>query len=139
NLYVIYLVKQTKWMPLMIMAASIVSIGLNFILIPRVGIVGAAISNISAYFVLAAIVTVWANKALSYNLDYKYLGKVLAATAVMGLSLSFMNIDGILDIAVAVILATAIIWTMLLVLKSFSRHEEALIKKTFGSFIPWLR
>ncbi len=139
NLYVIYLVKQTKWMPLMIMAASIVSIGLNFILIPRVGIVGAAISNISAYFVLAAIVTVWANKALRYNLDYRYLGKVLAATAVMGLSLGFMNIDGILDIAVAVILATAIIWAMLFLLNSFSRHEEALIKKTFGSFIPWLR
>ncbi len=138
NLYVMYLVKQTKWLPLMILGATMTSAGLNFFLIPRVGIIGAGISNICAYFVLAAIVTIWAHKVLHYGIDLKYLGKVITATLVMAVCLNFITIDGIVGIALSIMVAVVVLVMVLLLLKAFSSQDRQLVKRTFVSFMPWM-
>jgi O-antigen/teichoic acid export membrane protein len=138
NVYIIYLVKKTKWMPLMILAASIISVGMNLVLIPRIGINGAAISNVTAYFVLASIVTIWARKALNYTIDLLYLGKVAASSLIIGVCIFFIDVNGIVEIALAVLLAVIIMISMLFLLKAFSQDDRSLIKKILGGFIPWL-
>ena len=63
NASIVYLVKQTKWLPLMIAVAAAVNTGLNIALIPRYGAMGAAIATCISYLLLAAIVTIWARRA----------------------------------------------------------------------------
>ena len=100
NLYIIYLVQQTKWIPLLIGVAAMTNAVINIALIPMIGIMGAAISTIVSYSVLAAIVTVWARRAISYKMDFMFLAKVIAAALLMAFCLNFIKIGGILGIII---------------------------------------
>jgi O-antigen/teichoic acid export membrane protein len=131
NAYIILLVKQTKWLPIMIVAASITSASLNFILIPRIGIMGAAISNIASYFVLAAIVSIWARKTIRYSIDLKYLAKVILATAVMSLCLFPFKTDGVLDLIISIIIGTAVFIIILFLSRAFSPQDKRIFKQIF--------
>jgi O-antigen/teichoic acid export membrane protein len=136
NAYIVALVKQTKWFPLMIVSASATSAVLNIVLIPRVGITGAAISNIIAYFVLATIVSVWAKKTVNYGVDLKYLGKAVLAALIMGLILKFMNVHGASGIILSVIIGTTIFGLVLFVLRAFTKQDKQLIMQIFTGLIP---
>jgi O-antigen/teichoic acid export membrane protein len=139
NAYIILLVKQTRWLPLMILVASATSLGVNFMLIPRIGILGAAISNIASYLVLAAIVSWWARKTINYHFDVKYLGKVIAATIMMSLCLYFLKTGGVWRIIAAIICGIIVFGIVLFVLRAFSRQDKILIKQTLGGRVPWRR
>ena len=121
----------------MILGATVISVGINTTLIPRIGIIGGAIATIASYFVLAAIVTVWAKKAISYRFDYKFLSKVMAAALVMALCLYFLDANGILGIILAVIVGTVIYGGALLLMRAFSEQDKRLVRETLTEIIPW--
>ncbi|MFA5450421.1 MAG: polysaccharide biosynthesis C-terminal domain-containing protein [Dehalococcoidales bacterium] len=129
NLYIMYLLEQTKWLPLMILAAAGVNAGINIVLIPQVGIIGAAVSTIVAYLVLAAIVTIWARKAISYKLDVLFIGKVILATGVMSLCLWFIPVEGVVSIGLAVVAGLVVYGASLVLLKTFSGRDTLVIKE----------
>jgi O-antigen/teichoic acid export membrane protein len=129
NSYVILLVKQTKWLPLIVAIAAVTNAGFNLTLIPKVGIMGAAISAIVSYFILAAIVTVWARRVISYKVDIKFLAKVIAGTLLMAFCLSFINISGILGIIITAVAGVMIFALALWLLKAFSTEDRKLIKE----------
>ena len=137
NAFIILLIKKTQWLPFMILLASATSLGVNFLLIPRIGILGAAVSNIAAYFVLAAIVSWWARKSINYNFDIKYLGKVVAAALIMSAGLYFFKVEGWLIVA-AIIGGIIIFGAALLILRAFSRQDKVLIKQVLGERVPWI-
>jgi O-antigen/teichoic acid export membrane protein len=120
----------------MILACAALSAGLNAFLIPKVGIIGAAISNIVSYFVLAAIVTVWARRTINYSIDFKYLAKVIVAALAMALCIYFVKVDSILRIILIIISGVAVYGIVLLLLKAFSEQDKRLIKQTLVGIIP---
>jgi O-antigen/teichoic acid export membrane protein len=136
NEYIIYLVKQTNWLPLIIFISAGISIILNFTLIPYFGITGAAISKIVAYFVLAAIVSMWTKKVISYNFNFIYAGKVTAASLIMAVCLYFLKIDGILGIVISVVTGAIVFVASMLLMKGFTRQDKKLLKETFGGIFP---
>ena len=129
NLYAILLVQQTKWLPLMVAIAVLTNAGINLALIPKIGIMGAAISTIVSYFILAAIVIVWSSKVISYRLDFRFLAKVIAGTLLMAFCLSFINIGGILGIIVTAVAGVSIFALALWLLRAFSSEDKKLIKE----------
>jgi len=126
-----YLVEQTKWLPLMILAAAGVNAGINIMLIPQVGIIGAAVSTIVAYLVLAAIVTTWARKAIHYKLDLLFIGKVILATIVMALCIWFMPVKGIVSIGLAVVAGLVVYGASLVLLKTFTSKDIGVFRSIF--------
>jgi len=138
NVYIIYLVQQTKWLLLMVGVAAVTNAGINLALIPKIGIMGAAISTIVSYFVLAAIVTVWARKTINYKMDFKFLGKVIAATIVMAFCLRFIPTDNIWYVMLAIIAGAAIFALGLFLLKAFSTQDRRLIKEALAGLNPKL-
>jgi O-antigen/teichoic acid export membrane protein len=138
NMYIILLVQQTKWLPLMILGATVISVGINTTLIPRIGIIGGAIATIASYFVLAVIVTFWARKAISYRFDLKFLGKVIGASLVMALCFYFLKVNGVLEIIVVIIGGMVIYGCALLIMRAFSEQDKRLVKQTLNGIIPWL-
>ncbi len=135
NLYIIYLVQQTRWLPLIVAAASGVSVALNVALIPRVGIFGAAVSNIVAYGLLAAIVVLWANRVVRCRYDFLYLGKVLAAAAGMAAALSLLPLAGIARILLAVALGALAYGGLLFLLRAFSEKDRQLIRDALAGLL----
>ena len=138
NEYIVYLVKQTKWLPLMIVVSTGVSIGLNVVLIPHLGIQGVAISKIAAYFVLAVIVTIWTRKVIHFNIDLKYLSKVIAASLVMATGLYFWKGTGVLHIILAAVAGILAYGVVMFLLKALSAQDKKLIRQTLSGIIPWL-
>jgi O-antigen/teichoic acid export membrane protein len=136
NSYIILLIKQTRWIPAMILVASAISIGINIVLIPRIGILGAAVSNIASYFALAAIVTFWTRKVLDYRFDFKYLGKTGIAVAVMSICIYFFKVDSVIGIVLALIGGSAVFMAVLFLLRAFTDQDKRLVKQTLGGLIP---
>lgn len=131
NVYIIYLVKQTKWLPIIIGIAALLNAGINVFLLSKMGIIAAAVSTLVSYFMLATIVIIWAMKSIGYKFDFKFLSKVVGATIFMAFCLNFIEIDSSLGIVLAVVVGAVAFSLGLFLLRAFSREEKILIKKSF--------
>jgi O-antigen/teichoic acid export membrane protein len=139
NDYILYLLKQTKWEPLLIFVAAAVSVVINISLIPAIGITGAAISKIVSYFVLSIILIIWVRKVLKYSFDFIYLGKVILAALLMALGIYFIKIDGIPGIILSTLSGAGIYLILLFLLNAFSKQDKELIKENLRHFFPKTR
>lgn len=138
NVYIVAVAKQTKWLPLMIAVAAATNVGINLVLIPRIGIMGAAISTLVSYFVLATIVTVWARKVVSYKIDVKFLAKVMLSTIFMAFCLSFIDIGSALSILLATVTGVAAFSLGLFLLRTFPREDRRIIREILSGLSPRL-
>lgn len=91
--------RETNIVPLLTVTAAGANIGLNFILIPPLGIVGAAISTLGAYFLLALLVF-----GISQRINpvrYKYTRTatiVIAMVAIISFGIGLPTFSPIVDI-----------------------------------------
>jgi O-antigen/teichoic acid export membrane protein len=136
NEYIVYLVKQTKWLPILTVISAGISIALNFILIPYIGITGAAISKIAAYGVLAIIVTIWTKRVINYNFNFIYVVKVVVSSLAMATCLYFLKIDGILGIIFSIIIGLAVFVAAMLLMRAFTTQDKQLLKETLKGILP---
>jgi len=82
----IYLKKKTSYLPLVTGSGAVVNIGLNLLLIPIIGMMGSAWATFGAYFVMAALLYLIAQK--SYFISYEWLR--LAKIALAGCVIFFL-------------------------------------------------
>jgi O-antigen/teichoic acid export membrane protein len=82
----IYLVKKTGWLPLVFLAPAGLNVALNFVMVPRWGITGAAMATLTAYPALFLLTLVVAQRAYRIPYDYVRIAKPLGI--VLGLSLA---------------------------------------------------
>jgi O-antigen/teichoic acid export membrane protein len=66
----IYLEKKTKYLPLVTGAGALLNVGANFILIPMIGILGAALSTLLSYAVMA--VGIYFASQRFYHIEYEW-------------------------------------------------------------------
>jgi O-antigen/teichoic acid export membrane protein len=69
----IYFEKKTKYLPLITGIAAVLNVGINLLLIPTMGMMGAAIATLASYMSMAAGIYIVAQKF--YRIDYEY-GKI---------------------------------------------------------------
>ena len=107
-LYGIYLIvnigvtisKRTQWTPFIAAFAGAVTVGLNFLFIPAFGIVGAGITTVIGFGLLAAIQ--WANARRMWRVDYEWnrVARIaVVAAALVALSLWVVPETGLLGFA----------------------------------------
>jgi len=66
----IYLEKKTKYLPLVTGAGALLNVGANFVLIPMIGILGAAFSTLLSYIVMA--VGIYFASQRFYRVEYEW-------------------------------------------------------------------
>jgi O-antigen/teichoic acid export membrane protein len=66
----VYLEKKTKYLPLITGAGALLNVGANFLLIPKIGILGAALSTLVSYMVMAA--GIYFASQRFYRVDYEW-------------------------------------------------------------------
>jgi len=66
----IYIEKKSEWMIIFTSLAAIINVSSNFYLMPAYGMMGAALANMLAYFVMMVSIFI-ANQKL-YHIDYEY-------------------------------------------------------------------
>ena len=135
NLYIICLIEKTKFMPFIVGLSAFTNIVLNIILIPRIGIIGAAISTIISYALLSGIILIWAKKRVNYRFDFVFLFKIILASILMVIIIGSLPLKGILNLIIAVMIGTAIYLISIFSLKTLSQAE----RKFVHSFIMGIK
>ena len=77
----IQITKTTKYLPIPLVVAGIVNIGLNYLLIPIYGYVAAAWTTLAGYFVAAAVLYYYSQKVYPLSYEWRRLGIIFIATA----------------------------------------------------------
>lgn len=100
--------KRTRFTPIVTSTAAAVNIGLNFLFIPRWGILGAGWSTVIGFAVLVTLG--WRNAQRSYPVSYDFsrvLRIVALAAAFMAVSVELVPATGVIGIPVRVAMVAA--------------------------------
>jgi O-antigen/teichoic acid export membrane protein len=81
----IYLVKKTGWLPMVFLAPAGLNVALNFVMVPRWGIMGAALATLVSYPVLFALTLVVAQRVYPIPYDYPRMAKPLLILLLLSL------------------------------------------------------
>ncbi|MCK5430850.1 MAG: polysaccharide biosynthesis C-terminal domain-containing protein, partial [Anaerolineales bacterium] len=121
--HILVLVKKTRIVGITWAVAAVVNLAINIIVIPRIGILGAAISTLAAYSLALGIVVYYSFKEFRFSIDWRFVIKSLAASIVMSLIIWGIapqtNAQTILTVVAGVVVYAA----LLISLKGFSRAE----------------
>ena len=130
---IIFLVKKTYWELRLLVISAVVNIGLNLLLIPYLGILGAAVATLIAYLVLGILTLLVSFRYLKFDLGLSFMAKSILASAIMTLAIWLLNPLGIMGVTISIILGLAIYFAMMLALKGFSKNELSLLKELLSS------
>ena len=82
----IYIKERNKVLPYITGLGAAVNVGVNILLIPRIGIMGGAIATLAAYMVMALVIYIESQKVYRVNYEWVRIGKVfLMVAAAFGL------------------------------------------------------
>ncbi len=134
NLYIIYLIERVKFMPIIVGLSALINILINIVLIPKIGIIGAAISTLVSYALLALIVLIWAKSSIGYKFDLIFISKVIVSSFLMLLIIQFIPVTNIITLVIAILVGTIVYVVFTLILKTFSSEDKKYLSNLVSSF-----
>jgi len=128
---ILVLVKKTKTIAAIWIVCVSVNLGLTILVVPQLGISGAAITTIIAYGLASGLTTYYSFKELRFAIDWSFITKSLIASAIMALAIWLMSPQGTSDTIIVIAAGAAIYAVALLLLKGFKKEEFNFFKKLF--------
>jgi O-antigen/teichoic acid export membrane protein len=122
----IYLVKKTGWLPLIFLAPAGLSVGLNFYMVPRWGIMGAALVPLLTFPILFLLSLIVSQRAYFVPYDYVRIAKPLAILLGITVVKDFLPVEP-LAAAIAIKVLLALAYPVALVATGFLTAQERLI------------
>lgn len=123
SVYIIHLVGKTHITIRFLAVAAILNITLNLILIPRIGMVGAAIATFISYGVLALLTLFVTRRWLKYNLNLPFISKSIASSCIMAVAVWLISPATIPAVTGSISLGILIYFGVLFALKGLSKQE----------------
>ena len=102
-----------------------INIVLNIILIPPMGIVGAAIATLIALSVRSLVMLLITRRYLKFDLSGTFILKSVFSSGIMALCLWLINPQSIVLIIISIFAGAAIYFSVLLLIRSLSKEELA--------------
>lgn len=128
----IFLEGKTLYSAIITVVATILNIGLNFILIPKVGIMGAAISTVLSFSLLFALNLIFSNYFYRIIYEYKKLLTLFILSLILLIATYFLPSSYFwIDLIIKVIFVM-IFPFILLLFPFYEKKEIELIKKLSG-------
>ena len=132
---IIILEKRTGLSSNIWLVAALLDLALNFILIPRLNILGAALTVLMAFSFMVFTTNKYSVKYLQFKIDYVFILKSIIASIIMSLAITRWIPEGSLQILFIVSIGAAVYLAALLLLKGLSRSElrfftDMLIRKS---------
>ena len=120
---ILLLCKKTKILGAAWILAAVTNAVLNVIFVPAFGIIGAAITTLIAYTLIAGIITYFAFRDFTFQVDWTFIIKSVVASAVMSLVVWAINPEGVYEVLLTIIAGAAVYFAVLFAIKGFSREE----------------
>ena len=128
---ILIVAKKTKILAVVWIVAGLLNLLLNIMIVPSLGIIGAAVTTLIAYLLALAITIYYSLREFSFRIDWLFIIKCLAASTVMSLVLWWISpmetLSVLLSIATGVIIYAACLFLM----KAITREEYNFFKRFF--------
>lgn len=126
---VILLEKKTKISGIIWILSAVINIILNILLIPYIGIIGAAITTLLAYTTSFSLTLVYASKFYKFDFNPYFLVKSILASIVFSVFILLLNPTNIFEIGFAFIVAGLIYVVTLILIKGIKIDEIKVLLK----------
>lgn len=121
--YILVLVKKTKIISISHILAALINLGLNLLIVPVWGILGAAITTLITYSVLLGIEVLYSLREFRFVIDWHFIIKSLIASAIMSSVIWRISTVGNITV-IATIIIGIIVYTVVLLLLRGAKKEE---------------
>jgi len=122
-IYIIHLVNKTYITVRLLTISAVSNIGLNLVLIPRMGITGAAIATLIAYSVLGVLTLLVTRGYLKFNLSISFILKSIFSSTMMVACIRLINPVSTISVLISILLGILVYFSVLLVIGGLSRTE----------------
>ncbi|GAI02363.1 unnamed protein product, partial [marine sediment metagenome] len=123
--YIIHLVRKTKLTVRLLATSAGINILLNLILIPRMGVLGAAVATLIAYGVLGILTLMVTRRYLKFNLSLPFMAKSIFSSGIMALCIWLISPQSIAMLIISIFVGVAVYFSVLLLIKGLSKEEAA--------------
>lgn len=135
NTNVLYLFKKTRTISLIYVAFASINMIMNIILVPIIGIIGAAIATLITFMVHLFVVGTISFKRISYDIDFKFILKSIISSLIMAFVVWNLNPIGAVNILIAILIAAVIYFGVLILLRGFTKEEYKFLKDIVSTIL----
>lgn len=127
----INLVKRTGILGIAWGIAAALNLGLNLFLIPRWGIVAAAITTLLSFAVATTLTSYASFKYLKFDIDWLSILKSITASVIMCIIIWYIHPIELLDVLLCIGIGAGIYAAILFLLKCFTKEETKFFRELF--------
>ncbi|MGB9927139.1 MAG: lipopolysaccharide biosynthesis protein [Methanosarcina sp.] len=121
--HICILEKKTKIIGKIWITSALLNLILNFVFIPYIGILGAAITTLIAYLFSFIISYQYCSKLFTFDIKIEFIMKSILSSLLMSLIIIEMKPDGLYDILLTIGLCTISYGVIMILLKGFEKEE----------------
>lgn len=136
---ILILTKNTKIVGTMWILLAILNIILNIVLIPIIGIVGAAISTMLTYALSTLLLAHYAFSHIKFIIEWKFIGKSISASAIMCIVVYYLNPNTLTNLLTTIAIAAGIYTVIIAVSNCFNKEELLFFRRIVPSKILKLK
>ena len=124
--------KRTSIFAIVFGSAAIINLVLNFIFIPRWGIIGAASTTVIAYAIASIAIFVKSRQQMKFDIRLDFIVKCIISSCIMILCVWLFNPVGTIKLFISIVFGIVLYFTMLFLLKGFKKGELRTIGNILG-------
>lgn len=128
---ILILVKKPKVQGAIWALCALVNLGLNVLVVPLWGILGAAITTLISYALALGMTVYYSLKELRFSIEWSFVLKSLVASMLMSLVIWKMGPEATLSTILTVVTGVIVYATALVLLKGFRREEWQFARELF--------
>jgi O-antigen/teichoic acid export membrane protein len=128
---ILTLKKKTAMIGTIWVLSAALNFGLNLVLIPYLGLIGAAVTTFLAFLFALVLITRYSLRQVTFDVNLGFIVKSVCGSCIVALFLLFWNPSGALSILVSIALAAVIYLAILLVLRGLTVREIKLIYRIY--------
>ncbi|MBP2044976.1 flippase [Methanobacterium aggregans] len=125
---ILVLEKKTKIIGTVWIICAILNLGLNIIMVPYLGILGAAAVTLISYVVAFSIMLYYSNKFFTFDFNVKFIIKSIISSILIAVIIILSRPEGILNIAIVVVVCAAVYFASIILLKGVEKSEFKFFK-----------
>jgi len=109
--------------------AAIINVGLNLLLVPRLGMVGAALGSVGAFLLVCLVGSYYSLRDIRFDIDWSSIAKAVIASMVMGLALWFISPMTTTATILTILGGIMLYVVVMILLKGFTNKEIIFLKE----------
>jgi len=115
--------KKTKILGYTMSLSAIINLGLNIMIVPLIGINGAAITTLISFILVFIAVLYYSSKAKLFTFDISFIIKSIIASSLMAFVVMYLNPVAVFPLIITIIVGAIIYFGIILIIKGV-RIEE---------------